>query len=473
MMKKKLFSLAVTLVMALSLAVPAMAVDVTISNGNTNATYDAYQIMTLVQSGDNYAYTVNDEWVSVLTDYLEIETGGKTDAAINNAILEEISRLDPAGTRDLADHLFTQIAGKTKVTHSDGATFTVDPGYYLIVETTETPAAGEIKSLVIMDTANNEEIQINSKRDTVPVKKTTSVDEDKDGTASVDVGDKIPFTITSKIPANVAEYEDYTFVITDTMTAGLSYNNNAVVTVNGETVEGVVTVAGQTITINLSSYITTNKDTLGGADVTITYTATLTAEAVTVDEINNKVTIEYSNDPYENSTGKTPTPEVDFDLYDINIAKTDGTNPLADAKFQLTNDENEYAIATSDGDGTYDITGWTTTATEATTFVSPESGNINIDGLAVGDYTLTETAAPEGYNLLDDPITVRIDKDGNVTTSITEGPVTVITVVNESGVELPSTGGMGTTIFYVVGGTLVVAAAVLLITKKRMHNVED
>ena len=472
-MKKKLFSLAVTLVMALSLAVPAMAVDVTISNGNTNATYDAYQIMTLVQSGDNYAYTVNDEWVSVLTGYLGIETDGKTAAAINNAILEEISQLDAAGTRDLADHLFTQIGGKTNVTQSESATFTVDPGYYLIVETTETPAAGEIKSLVIMDTANNEEIQIESKRDTVPVEKTTNVDEDQDGTASVDVGDEIPFTITSKIPVNVAEYEDYTFVITDTMTAGLRYNNNAVVTVGEETVADVVTVKGQTITIDLSTYITENKDTLGGADVTITYTATLTAEAVTVDEINNKVTIEYSNDPYEDSTGKTPTPEVDFDLYDIDIAKTDGTNPLAGAEFQLTNDENEYAIATSAGDGTYDITGWTTTATGATTFVSPASGNINIDGLAVGDYTLTETAAPEGYNLLDDPITVRIDKDGNVTTSITEGIVTVITVVNESGVELPSTGGMGTTIFYVVGGTLVVAAAVLLITKKRMHNVED
>ena len=139
--------------------------------------------------------------------------------------------------------------------------------------------------------------------------------------------------------------------------------------------------------------------------------------------------------------------------------------------FQLTNADNEYAIA-SGANGDYEIIGWTTTAGDATTFESPADGGINIDGLAVGDYTLTETAAPQGYNMLDEPIEINIAKDGSVTTSIDSGAVSVITVVNQSGSELPSTGGIGTTIFYTIGGLLAVGAVVLLVTKKRMHNAE-
>ena len=345
-------------------------------------------------------------------------------------------------------------------------------GYYLIVETTESPAAGEIKSLVMLDTANNESVNIESKSDSVPVDKSTSKEYAVDK-ASVSVGDSIPFTITSKVPANIAEYDQYTFVITDTMSTGLDYNDDIVVKVNNVEVQDVVTVEGQKITVDLGAYILANKTTLGGADIVITYNATLTADAVTEDEINNTATIEYSNDPYTNKTGTTTPDIVEFDLYDIAIDKqnNDG-NPLADAKFQLTNEHREYAIATGTN-GTYNITGWTATAESATTFVSSATGDVNIDGLAAGTYTLTETEAPDGYNLLDDPITITIANDGKVTTSITDGVVTAITVVNQTGTELPSTGGMGTTIFYALGGTLVVAAAVLLITKKRMHNAED
>lgn len=477
MMKKKLFSLAVTLVMALSLAVPAFAVDVTITNGNTGATYEAYQIMTLVQSGDNYAYTVTNEWRDDLIEISGTETDGMTAAAINNALVTWVSQQDTADeTRALADALFAEIEGKTVANTGDtDATFTVDNGYYLIVETTESPAAGEIKSLVMLDTANNASVDIESKNDSVPVDKSTSK-EYTDDKASVSVGDSIPFTITSKVPANIAEYDQYTFVITDTMSTGLDYEDNIVVKVNNvevQEVEGVVSVDDQVITVDLGAYILANKTTLGGADIVITYTATLTADAVTADEINNTATIEYRNDPYTNETGTTTPDIVEFDLYDIAIDKqNDGGSPLADAKFQLTNEDGEYAIATGTN-GTYNITGWTAAAESATTFVSSATGDVDIDGLAAGTYTLTETEAPDGYNLLDDPITITIANDGKVTTSITDSVVTAITVVNQTGTELPSTGGMGTTIFYALGGTLVVAAAVLLITKKRMHNVED
>ena len=146
--------------------------------------------------------------------------------------------------------------------------------------------------------------------------------------------------------------------------------------------------------------------------------------------------------------------------------------PLAGAEFQLTKtDGGKTHYATASGtEGNYKITGWTETAGDATKFVSPASGNIAVDGLKDGTYQLTETKAPAGYNLLADPIVVVIASDGKVTVGGQEA--NQIKVENMSGNELPSTGGIGTTIFYTMGGLLAVGAAVLLVTKKRVHDAE-
>lgn len=502
---KKLASLALTIIMVLALAVPAFAADttVTINGGNEGATYSAYQIMSLVQSGDNYAYTVSSEWKADLVQIAGITTDGKTDAAINNEIVEYVADQSAAADiRALAEELFEKIDGKSAQVSDQQSGFTVPQGYYLIVETSK-PGIGATKSLVMLDTAGNTNVTITSKRETVTVEKKS------DGKESVtaNIGDHVPFTITATIPSNVALYDTYWFVIHDKLSAGLTYDaDSAVVKVDGADVTDDVTVtapatADDELLVVLSQYITDNKATLGGKTVTVEYTATLNSNAV-IDAANpNDAYIVFSNDPYHSAaggpadpddpdqpgdpsdpanpddpdhpTGETPHDKVDVFTFDIDIFKYTGADqPLAGAEFQLTKtDGGKTYYATASGtEGNYKITGWTETAGDATKFVSPASGNIAVDGLKDGTYQLTETKAPAGYNLLANSIVVVIASDGKVTVGGQDA--TQIKVENMSGNELPSTGGIGTTIFYTMGGLLAVGAAVLLVTKKRVHDAE-
>ena len=135
--------------------------------------------------------------------------------------------------------------------------------------------------------------------------------------------------------------------------------------------------------------------------------------------------------------------------------------------------------ATSTDSNVYKLTGWEADATKAITVKTPADGNIKFEGLDAGTYYLEETAAPVGYNKLTDPIKVEIKSTlpaagGTASYTVTYNDTTptdhIVRVENKAGAVLPSTGGMGTTLFYVVGGGLMVAAAVLLITKKRMEN---
>ena len=128
-------------------------------------------------------------------------------------------------------------------------------------------------------------------------------------------------------------------------------------------------------------------------------------------------------------------------------------------------------------DGNYKITGWVEMTgdkvpTEAATFVTPENGKLDIDGLDLGTYYLRETKAPDGYNLLADPIEITIVDNAGGSALAPKVEIPVEYVENSSGVELPSTGGMGTTIFYTLGGLLAVGAVVLLVTKKRVRDME-
>lgn len=505
----KLFALALALIMAMALAVPAMATTVNITGGNENATYDAYQIMTLNQSGENYAYTVNSEWTTVLTDYFEISTENKTAAAVNNEIVAEIAKYvkDSDEIRALAEELFDNIGGKTKAVDGQASGFDVANGYYLIVETT-TVGDDEVKSLVMLDTANNTSVDIQSKNDSVTVDKDITGAADDNDVGDYDIGDSVPFTITGTIPKNIDQYTTYTYTITDTMTGGLELNAATIeVTVGGikvydATEVGFVadkdvsvnaTQAGLTVT--LGNYILAHKDTLAGATaakVVVEYSATLTADAK-IDSADggnkNNVEITYQNDPYTTSSGTTTPDEVEVKTFDIDIFKyynvkteVEGEpvitkTALPGAEFELTNSEGEYASVTGDN-GNYIFAGWVNESGINTKMTSPENGYIALDGLKSGIYTLRETDAPDGYNLLNKAITVKITDAGVVTISgqdsseVTLGTDGVIEVLNQSGTELPSTGGMGTTIFYTLGGLLAVGAAVLLVTKKRVHDAE-
>jgi LPXTG-motif cell wall-anchored protein len=232
--------------------------------------------------------------------------------------------------------------------------------------------------------------------------------------------------------------------------------------------------------------------------VTITYSATLTEAAIVglqSDNIlgtgnDNQTKVDYG-DSQQTEWDYTRTYTWGFDILKYTNGESNAKVPLDGAEFELSKSGTTLAfIEKSKGNDTDPaVYQFNSTVTEGTTtkLVTPKSGKIKILGLDADTYTLTETEAPKGYNKLAAPISVLIDsdtdtaqgKDGNsqaATMSLyqdkteSSSPVSQIEVLNNTGTQLPSTGGIGTTIFYAVGGILVLAAIVLLITKKRMSD---
>ena len=244
--------------------------------------------------------------------------------------------------------------------------------------------------------------------------------------------------------------------------------------------------------------------------VTVKYKAIVNKFAVVGGEGNpNEVDLEFSNNPNTNSTGETPKDIVTSFTYQLNVTKVDGNHPetkLKDARFALYRlvddpdggEKKEYVLI----DANNKVSGWQGTLPTVTlnpgtpeaktvngNIVTDGNGRMSVIGLDAGTYYLTECVAPDGYNLLDKDvkitITAKYSEDGKITdltVAVDDGEATKgdkengeleVTVKNFSGVELPSTGGIGTTIFYALGGLLAVGAAVFLVTKKRMSGVEE
>lgn len=319
-----------------------------------------------------------------------------------------------------------------------GATWTasVDEGYYVI--------SGSEGANLVAATAN---ISINEKNSypTIDKKQSdTGASGYADDKVDVAIGDTIYYEVTVSIPADANK----TITVTDAMTSGLTFNNDVAVNV-GET--GFTSaVSGSTVTL-------TPGDAVKGGDVVITYTATVNAGALAdLGETarRNTATLNY-NDHY------TMSDYVEYTTYYTGIEKIDGSDdkPLKDVEFKLTIGEEEVKVKLGD-DGVY-----VPDASGSSTVVTDEDGLIVIRGLDNDKtYTLTETKALDGYNLLDAPKDLTLIED-KAETAATDS---FDQVENNMGTVLPSTGGIGTTIFYVIGGLMAAGAAVLLITKKRM-----
>ena len=334
---------------------------------------------------------------------------------------------------------------------------------------------------------------------------TDTTKTDWQDSADYDIGDSIPFQLKATLADNVSSYTTYKVVFHDTLSKGLTYNNDAKVYIGGTETNGFAVTA--TVNADGTTTLTVSCDDVKALDagnssvITVEYTAKLNENAVLGSAGNpNEVYLEYSNNPNKsekgnNETGETPKDVVIVFTYKTIINKVDSENkPLTGAAFKL-----EKLIKGKDGAADT----WTTvkefTVDETTT-------SFTFSGLDDGQYKLTETKTPAGYNTID-PIYFVIEathdvtadaptlktlnayltdangnkqtemKDGesvNIdlgTVDLTAGSITT-TVVNKSGSELPSTGGIGTTIFYVLGGVLVLAAVVLLVTNKRMSGAE-
>ena len=323
---------------------------------------------------------------------------------------------------------------------------------------------------------------------------------------SANYGDELTF----RIGVNAVNYEKgkqvLQYVINDTMAAGLSFVDGSLkVTVDGKTLgaaDYTLTPAGQSFKASIpwangSAEAGYTPKYSANAVIIVEYKATVTNAAAIAGE-GNKNTATYDYQTVDDTTGEpwheSKPEETTTYVFALGILKTDEKgSPLAGAKFALTDEAGHPIYVTAaDDSGTYVFDA----QSESNEVVSPASGLIVIKGLAAGTYELTETEAPRGYNLLENVITVEAsvesvenytttittycDKDGNVvsqevaggTSKTTTAAVNVVpvTVVNKAGTELPSTGGIGTTLFYVLGGLLVVGAVILFVTRKRMKS---
>ncbi len=305
------------------------------------------------------------------------------------------------------------------------------------------------------------------------------------------------------LPESYGRYTTYKYKFDDTMT-NMTYRDGSVkvyyvkdgstnrVEINSGFASAWVD-GNKKLTVTFDDLKTAVPELAHGDKIVVTYTATLDANAVVGGNGNpNKVKLEYSNNPNDQGTGETPEKTVVVFTYKTIINKvtkgTDGNNvPLAGAEFTLSK-----FIASEGGRDTVTVNGteYHGTWSSGVTVVPTNTGNIanvfTFSGLDAGIYRLTETKTPEGYNTID-PVYFEIvaTKDGTKVTNMegkavngseisftentTNGSLSA-DVINNAGTTLPSTGGMGTTVFYVVGGGLMAVAVVLLVTKKRMEN---
>ena len=352
---------------------------------------------------------------------------------------------------------------------------------------------------------------------------TTKVDDavlDDAGKAAVaKVGSTVSYKLTSSIP-DLTGYTDYTFRFEDKLSAGLDYvSNSFALTIKGttENIAPVFAEDNKSFTLTIP-FATLNKEAYSKGDpIILTYNCTVNSSALTYDYENNTANLVYSHSPYDTTTNKTPDKEtyvIDLNLDVLKVDGADSTKKLDGAKFVLyrevtttTPPAEEGGEATTSKAKQYykwvdNKVTWVSEQSAADVFETDTNGNLKqqVRGLDQGTYYLLETEAPKGYNLLKDAVEVVItatpDSEEAVSkvtysatyagedASMTNGevnlataqqesgkqPVATGTIENNSGVELPSTGGIGTTIFYVVGSIMVVAAGVLLVTKKRMSR---
>lgn len=508
---KRLLGVLLAAIMVLAFGMTASAANITISGGADGASYSAYRLLNATDGGnDKFAYTLNEKYTTILQEV----TGKNTETDI----VKYISALDASGTRDFADAVYNKIeTGSVEAdeTATDNQFANVEQGYYLIVETA-TGGPQDSYSLVMLDTAGNSDITVTPKEDEPTLEKEIKHNETGDWGVVGDnqIGDIVEFRTITTVPNYTADYDNYTYTIHDTMSTGLTSNvqtgnTNGDVkvkvndSINLDSKYIIVAAEGNTFTVTIDVKAAVSDNAMKAGDKLYTYyTGILNSSALIYDEgkQDNTAYLEYSNNPYDTSD-KTNTPEdkvYDW-TYKMGVNKVDGSTQetINGAIFVLSETEgldldslvlNNGVPTHTDGliglvnkgGGVYRVA----TETDSNVVYHIEAGNITIEGLDdETQYYLYETKAPAGYNALKDPVTFKISalynddgsKNASGSPTVTVGTGASSTTLNtdienNSGTELPSTGGIGTTLFYVIGGILVIGAAVLLITRRRMNK---
>lgn len=488
-------------------------------------TVNAYKMFSATVGGEGankaVSYTLTDTWKPFFMDSTASGLNGATDANVNDKANEYVSELagdnlvafatkasnwaQTQAKNITADKTATVSAGATNGNYT--ATFTgLDYGYYVVAVPGATLAntSGQYATLVSVDSTN---VNANIKGSLPTVGKKVQVNGNGADTADAKIGDTLTFTLTSTIP-DMSAYDTYTFNFKDTLSKGLTYGDITSVTVEGVdaplvkdtdyTVTTTPAAAGNTLlTVGMTDF-KNKQQTNAGKKITVTYTATLNENAVVGGAGNvNSATIQYSNDPSSTGTGESEPDKVRVFTYGFTVDKYTGDNyndaatRLAGAEFTLTAKGDTSAIkfvqvnaGSATEDAVYRVAKAGETAGTTTTITTPANGKVVFQGLKNGEYTLTETKAPAGYNKLASAIGVKVNgsNDGTDTTNATvnitynndNNDTTydqtasngVIPVQNKSGAILPGTGGMGTIAFTVIG-VLVIALGVAWTLKRK------
>lgn len=490
---KKLASVLLALVMVMALAAPAFAEENADPTGSITitkpdgvdevATYNVYEVFGLTLSApagpsSSFAYTATDNIKNLITgatgEYLAVASyftfsrpegsTGNWNVTPNNSYDEAAAKIFSQFLADNKNHLGTPVE---TVTVGEGSADGLPYGYYFVDST--------VGSLCMLN-SSTPDVTIEDKNEQPPIEKTvTVVDQDK-------IGSTVEYKIEIVVKDGVTDY-----TVSDVMDNGLTYDNTSLeVKADGTDVaytnENTLTApTGKTEIFRLKI----SKDTLVplvGKTITITYSAKINKDAIVTQ--GNTATLEYGN-------GHKVDDSAEVRVYDIPLEKVDDKgNQLEGAKFELyeaeTGGEKIALIKEGTGDDAY-YRPATDNEKAGEGFESAviEAGNVTIKGLCVGTYYLEEIEAPSGYNKLTGRVAVKISETLNDTTKEYTGKVQVqgggnawtdvndVQVENKSGTQLPSTGGIGTTIFYVVGGVLMVGAVVVLIAKRRTGSDEE
>lgn len=528
---KRVFAAAAAIATVFGLAATTVATanaadNATLTVSTTDAkfagkTVNAYKMFSATVSGDGKAvsYTLTDEWKPFFENSTASGLTGATNENVNDKANDYVSKLKDsaltafaAKASNWAQNTANSItadatATVSKIAATDGkytATFAgLDYGYYVVAVPGATLAntSGQYATLVSVGRAN---VTADIKGDLPTVDKKVQVGSTGKDVTDAKIGDTLTFTLTSTIP-DMSAYNTYTFNFKDTLSKGLTFGQVEFVKVEGVTDPLTVgtdytvttpTASDNTLAVAMKDF-KAKQQANAGKKITVTYTATLNENAVVGGHGNtNSATIQYSNNPSTDGTGESELSKVRVFTYGFTVDKYTGgsyddtATRLAGAEFTLApkNDTDSTAISfvqVNAGNATTNAVYRVAKAGETgtTTITTPANGKVVFEGLKNGEYTLTETKAPAGYNKLASAIGVKVNGQNNGTDT-TNATVTitynndngndynqtasngVIPVQNKSGAILPGTGGMGTIAFTVIG-VLVIALGVAWTLKRK------
>ncbi len=489
---KTLTSLVLAMVMALSLSVTALATNIdllknaiTVTDVKAGATYSLYKMLDLSVDDDQtaYSYTVNEAWEDFFTGdgagaaYVNIDAQGYVTWKDDKADAASMEAFGKAADKFASDHRLVPLQSIRYSGFGAGVVFgNLDSGYYLITSTVGT-------KVIVATTPSKPNVTIQEKNEVPTLDKQVKEDSNNQWGDSndADMGQTVEFRIKVTLPAGSENV-----VVHDQMSAGLDLNPGSI---------KIYTDAAMTTELAAGSYAATT-DTLNDActfeisfqqtyldglknatELYVYYTATLNQGAVVGLPGNpNDSWLDYGDENHTQSTPKSETVTYTWDMDVLKYANGNESSVLEGVKFVLLNSDKTKVATVANGK----ITGWVASGVTAdaqgvytypntwpenTILTTNESGKIEIDGLDADTYYLHEVETLPGFNVLgaDEKVEIKGAENGAYNT-------VCIKINNNSGTELPSTGGMGTTIFYALGGVLVLAAVVLLVTRKRMSS---